>query len=108
MPNTTIDARTLVTATAETFATASRAHWSYSTREISITRRRLPSGAVRIRITVQDLNTSPALTQYRDLPTAEADTEFARVLRMYDDYYRTLAHYPHDDTHTTWATARAA
>lgn len=88
------DARTLVTATAETSATASRGHWYHGDHSVTITRRQLASGLVRVRITLQHINyqrwtggNGPAVTEYRDLPAAEADEQFVKVLKAYDARY---------------------
>lgn len=93
------DARTLVTAGADTSATASRGHWCSGDLTVTITRRRLASGLVRVRITVQSINyqrwaggRGPAVTEFRDLPAAEADAQFARQLARYDEWY--LARLP--------------
>jgi hypothetical protein len=88
------DARTIVTATAETSATAGQAHWYFGDYSVTITRRRLTSGLVRVRITVKHDNThrpswlhTPDMTEYRDLTAEEADAQFAKVLAMYDARY---------------------
>lgn len=86
------DARTIVTATAETSATAGRAYWSTGGQYVRIERRRLTSGLVRIRITggkhyIPGAQQAVEVTEYRDLPAAEADELFVKVVTAYDARY---------------------
>lgn len=108
------DARTIVTATAETSATAGRAYWSTGGQSVKITRRRLTSGLVRITITAARLYVPGAQqaaerVEYRDLPAGEADAMFVKVVTAYDARY--IAALPRDCRPTapkTWALALAA
>lgn len=90
--NATTDARTIVTATAETSASANKAHWSNGDQSVTITRRKLSSGLVRIRITakrhhVPSAQQAAERSSYRDLNTNEADAMWSNVLAAYDSRY---------------------
>lgn len=88
-------ANTIVSNTAETVATASSAHWYLgSLHGVTVTRRRLSSGLVRISIRFGGpgntfLGEAPNLTasEARDLPAAEADALFAAQVTKWNDLY---------------------
>lgn len=93
---TATDARTLVTATAETSATASKAHWGAGDQRVTITRRKLASGLVRITIRVrhcapQSFAPTPDRVEYRDLTADEAERQFVHQLTRWNTWYLALA-----------------
>lgn len=96
MTATATDARTIVTATAETSATASQAHWYTGGQSVTITRLQLTSGLVRIRITATrhyfpSAQQASERTEYRDLAPEQADALWVHVLTAYDARYRAIA-----------------
>lgn len=108
------DARTIVTATAETSASASAAYWGTGGQYVRIERRRLSSGLVRIRITagksyIPGAQQAYEVSEVRDAAAAEADALFVKVLKAYDARY--LAALPttcRPEAPRTWAVALAA
>lgn len=111
---TATDARSFVTATAETSATASKAHWGAGDQRVTITRRRLTSGLVRITIRVgryapHSLLPTPDRVEYRDLEPAEAERVFVAQLMRYDAWYVGMTAKWFDGQELkTWKVALAA
>lgn len=87
--NTTVTA--IVTRTADTAVTKNRAVWSVAGHVVVISRRRLASGAVRVRISVKRMVVGAQLTasrvEYRDLSTVEADTLFIAQVVKWNNFY---------------------
>jgi hypothetical protein len=93
------DARTIVTATGETFATERKAYWSYNGEYYQVSRRTLKNGDLRIRIVagkhhIPGAQLGSRAEEYRDLPAAEAETLWVHVLKAYDNQYRHVLGLP--------------
>lgn len=87
-----MNATDIVTLTAETNATANRAVWSFRGHTVTISRRRLSSGNVRIRIEIQRPHVASAQMghmwqDFRDLPADEANDLFVEQLRKWNGFY---------------------